>query len=59
MSAIEIDSPSLIFIDVYVQALTPRLQSAEAVLQLSETITLFAICGRHTSIISKDRQVDT
>jgi hypothetical protein len=29
------------------------------VLQLSETITLFAICGRHTSIISKDRQVDT
>jgi hypothetical protein len=36
----EVDGPSLILIDFYVPALTPRLNSTETSLQLSENITL-------------------
>jgi hypothetical protein len=35
---------SLIFIDFYVSALTPRLNGTETSLQLSENINLFAVC---------------
>jgi hypothetical protein len=39
-SMTKLDGLSLIFIDFYVPALTPRLNSTEASLQLSENITL-------------------
>jgi hypothetical protein len=42
-SMIKVDGLSLIFIDLYVQALTPRLNSSETSLQLSENITLFEV----------------
>jgi hypothetical protein len=40
----KVDGLSLIFIDFYVPALTPRLNTAETSLQLSKKITLFAVC---------------
>jgi hypothetical protein len=40
----KVDGLGLIFIDVYVSALTPRLSSTEISLQLSEDITYFAFC---------------
>jgi hypothetical protein len=40
----KIDGLSPIFINFYVPALTPRLSSTETLLQLSENITLFAVC---------------
>jgi hypothetical protein len=43
----KVDGLSLIFIDFYVPAVTPRLNSTEASLQLSENITLFAVCDEH------------
>jgi hypothetical protein len=36
----EVDGPSLILIDFYVPALTPRFSSTETSLQLSKNITL-------------------
>jgi hypothetical protein len=45
---------NLLFIDVYVQVLTPHLNSTETLLQLSENITLFAVCNIYTGVISKD-----
>jgi hypothetical protein len=50
----KIDGASLIFIDFYVPALTPRLNSTEISLQLSENMTLFAVCRMYTGIISKE-----
>jgi hypothetical protein len=38
-----VDGLSLLFIDFYVLALTPRLSSTETSLQLSENITPFAV----------------
>jgi hypothetical protein len=38
----KVDVLSLIFIDFHVPALTPRLNSTESSLQLSESVTLFA-----------------
>jgi hypothetical protein len=38
----KVDGLSLIFIDFYVPALIPRLNSTESSLQLSENVTLFA-----------------
>jgi hypothetical protein len=49
-----VGGPSLIFIDFYVPALTPRLNSAETSLQFSETITLFAVCRIYSGVISKE-----
>jgi hypothetical protein len=49
----KIDGPSLIFIDFYVSALTPRLNITEISLQLSENITLFAVCRIYIGVISK------
>jgi hypothetical protein len=40
----KVDGASLIFIDFYVPVLTPHLNSSETSLQLSENITLFAVC---------------
>jgi hypothetical protein len=50
----KVDGPSLIFIDFYVPAFTPHLNSIETSLQLSENITLFAACHIHTGVISKE-----
>jgi hypothetical protein len=50
----KVDGLSLILIDFYVPALTPRLNSTETSLQLSENITLFAVCRIYTGVISKD-----
>jgi hypothetical protein len=44
---------SLIFIDFDVPALTPRLNSTETSLQLSENITLFAVFRIYTGVISR------
>jgi hypothetical protein len=45
---------SLIFIDFYVTALTPRLISSETSLQVSDNIMLFVLCRIYTGIINKD-----
>jgi hypothetical protein len=50
----EIDSPSLIFIDLYVPALTPLHHGSEVALQLSENIALFMVSGIYTRVISKE-----
>jgi hypothetical protein len=49
------DGLSLIFIDFHVPALTPRPNSTETSLQLSENKTLFAVCRIHTGVISTQR----
>jgi hypothetical protein len=53
-SAGEIDGLSLVLVDVYVPALTPRLYRSEAALELSENIALFAVCTIYTRVISED-----
>jgi hypothetical protein len=50
----KVDGLSLIFIDVYVPAFTPRFKSTESSLQLSENITLFAVCRIRTGGISRE-----
>jgi hypothetical protein len=50
----KVDGLSLILIDYYVPGLTPRLNSTETSLQLSENITLFAVCRICTVVISKE-----
>jgi hypothetical protein len=50
----KVDVLSLIFIDIYVPVHTPRLNSTETSLQLSENITLFAVCRIYTGVISKE-----
>jgi hypothetical protein len=47
----DVDGPNLIFIDFNVPALELRINWIETALQLSENITLFAICGIHTSAV--------
>jgi hypothetical protein len=47
----KVDGLSLIFIDFYVPALIPRLNSTETSLHLSENITLFAVCLIYTCVI--------
>jgi hypothetical protein len=49
-----VDGLSLIFIVFYTPALTPRLNSTETSLQLSQNITLFAVYRIYTSVISKE-----
>jgi hypothetical protein len=48
----KVDGVSLI--DFYVPALTPRLNSTETSLQLSENIIIFAVCRIYTGVISKE-----
>jgi hypothetical protein len=55
MSAGELDGLSLVFIDFNVPALTPRLHRSEAALELSENITLFAVCRIYTFVVIKER----
>jgi hypothetical protein len=50
----KVDGLSLAFIDFYVPALTPRFNSTETSLQLSEIITLFAVCRIYRGVISKE-----
>jgi hypothetical protein len=50
----KLDGPNFISIDFYVPALTPCLNSPETWLQLSENITLFAVCHVYTGVISKE-----
>jgi hypothetical protein len=50
----KVDGMSIIFIYFYVPALTPRLNSTETSLQLSENIALFAVCRIYTGVISKE-----
>jgi hypothetical protein len=50
----KVDSLSLIFIDFYVPALTPRINMTETSLQLSENISLFENCRIYTGVISKE-----
>jgi hypothetical protein len=45
---------SLILIEFYVPALTPRLNSIETSLQLTENITFFAVCRTYTGVISRE-----
>jgi hypothetical protein len=47
-----------IFFDLYVPAFTPRLNSTETSLQLSENIPLFAVCRIYTVVISKEAYID-
>jgi hypothetical protein len=44
----KVDGLTLIFIDFYVPALTPSLNSTETSLQLSGNITLFTVCHIYT-----------
>jgi hypothetical protein len=50
----KVDYLSLILIHFYVPALTRRFNSTETSLQLSENITLFAVCRIYTRVISKE-----
>jgi hypothetical protein len=50
----KVDGLNLIFIEFYVPALTPCLNSTECSLQLYENITFFAVCRIYTGTISKE-----
>jgi hypothetical protein len=50
----KVDGLSLIFIDFYVTTLTPSLNSTDTSLQLSENITLFAVCRIYRGVISEE-----
>jgi hypothetical protein len=52
----KVDGMSRIFIDFYVPALTSRLSSIETSLQLSENITLFAVCRIYSYYIGVIRK---
>jgi hypothetical protein len=53
MSMRKVDGLSLISIDSYVPALTPRLNSTKTSLQISENITRIAVCHIYTGVITK------
>jgi hypothetical protein len=55
----EVDFLSLVFIDVYVPAFTPRLDFIKTALQLSENIALLALCLIQTGVISKEGKINT
>jgi hypothetical protein len=50
----KVDGLSLIFINFNVPVLTAHLNSIETLLQLSENVTLFAVCDKCTGVISKE-----
>jgi hypothetical protein len=50
----KVDGLSLIFIDFYGPALTPRLNNTKTLLQLSGNITLLTVCRIYTRVISKE-----
>jgi hypothetical protein len=49
----KVDGLSHIFIDFYVPALTPHLNSNDILLQLSENIALFVVCRIYTGVTAK------
>jgi hypothetical protein len=50
----KVDDLSPIYVYFYVPALTSRLNSTETSLQLSENMTLFAVCRICIGVISKE-----
>jgi hypothetical protein len=50
----KVDGLSIILIDYYVPALTPRVNSTETSLQLPENITFFVVFRIYTVVISKE-----
>jgi hypothetical protein len=48
------DGLSLVFIDFYVPALSPHLNSTETSLQLSEHIRLCAVCRIYIGVINEE-----
>jgi hypothetical protein len=50
----KVDSLNLIFIDFYVTAHTPHLNTSEISLQLSENTTLLAVYRIYTNVINKE-----
>jgi hypothetical protein len=55
----KVDGPILIFILFFVLALTPRVNSSETSLQLSENMIPFVVCRIYTGVISKGTLLDT
>jgi hypothetical protein len=55
----KVDCLSFILSDFYVPALTPRLNSTDTLLQLSENIILLAVCRIYTGVVSKEIYTDT
>jgi hypothetical protein len=51
----KVDGLSLTIINFFVPTLTPRLSNAETSLQLSENITLFAVCRIYMQVSSTKR----
>jgi hypothetical protein len=49
----KVDGRSLVLIDLHFPALTPPLNSSETSLQLSDNITLLAVCRRYTDVVIK------
>jgi hypothetical protein len=49
----KVDELSFMIIDFYVPALIQRLNNTETSMQLSENITLFAVCRIYTGVIRK------
>jgi hypothetical protein len=50
----KVDDLSLIFIDFCVPTLTSSLNSSDTSLQLSENLTLYAVCRIYTGVNSKE-----
>jgi hypothetical protein len=53
----EVDCLSLVFIDFYVPSLTPRIDCITTAVQLSENISLLALCRIQTGVISKEGKI--
>jgi hypothetical protein len=58
-SMTKVDGMSLTFIDFYVPALAPRLNSTEISLQLSENITIFAVCRLYIYRCHQQRDLES
>jgi hypothetical protein len=52
----KIDGLSLIFINFYVPALIPRLNSTKTSLQLSENINLLTVCRLYTCVMCHEQR---
>jgi hypothetical protein len=50
----KVDVLSLIFIDFYVPAPTPWLNSTGTSMHVSENISLFGVCRTYTGVVSKE-----
>jgi hypothetical protein len=51
----EVDGLTVVLIDLYVPALTPRFRGAETALRFSKNITLFAVVYIHVSSAERAR----